>query len=88
LDQVQGLDFGKLFSNNLGMDTQQSKRGGKREGAGRKPKTEAERLSEVFSLKLTIEEKRLLDETEARGWARKLLVSSAKRRLGSKSGAK
>lgn len=54
--------------------------GGKRPGAGRKPKPPAERRDQVFSVKLTLDEKRLLDETDARTWARDLLVKSARKR--------
>lgn len=54
--------------------------GGKRPGAGRKPKPTAERRDQVFSIKLTLEEKRLLDETDARLWARDVLVKSARKR--------
>jgi hypothetical protein len=56
--------------------------GGKREGAGRKPKPPDERRDQVFSIKLTLDEKRLLDETDARGWARETLIKTAKRRTG------
>ena len=56
--------------------------GGKREGAGRKPKDPAERRDKVFSVKLTSHEKQLLDETDARTWARTVLLKSAKRKLG------
>jgi hypothetical protein len=34
----------------------------------------------VFSIKLTLDEKRLLEETDARDWARDTLVRTAKRR--------
>lgn len=54
--------------------------GGKRAGAGRKPKPPDERRSEVFSVKLTLEEKQLLDDADARTWARDVLVQSAKKR--------
>jgi hypothetical protein len=54
--------------------------GGKREGAGRKPKPPEERRDQVFSIKLTLDEKRLLEETEARDWARDTLIRTAKRR--------
>jgi hypothetical protein len=54
--------------------------GGKREGAGRKPKPRDERRDQVFSIKLTLEEKRLLEETNAREWARDALIRTAKRR--------
>jgi hypothetical protein len=57
-----------------------SPHGGKREGAGRKPKPPDERRDQVFSIKLTLDEKRLLEETDARDWARDTLVRTAKRR--------
>lgn len=58
----------------------QHQHGGKRPGAGRKPLPAAERRDQVFSIKLTREEKRLLDETEARTWAREVLVKAARKR--------
>ncbi len=54
--------------------------GGKRVGAGRKPKPPDERRDQVFSVKLTLDEKRLLEETNAREWARDTLIRTAKRR--------
>jgi hypothetical protein len=54
--------------------------GGKRQGAGRKPKPPDERRDQVFSLKLTLDEKQLLDRTDARDWARDTLIRTAKRR--------
>ena len=39
-----------------------------------------ERRDQVFSVKLTLDEKRLLEETEARDWARDTLIRTAKRR--------
>jgi hypothetical protein len=54
--------------------------GGKRPGAGRKPKPPDERRDQVFSVKLTLAEKQLLDETDARTWARDVLVKSASKR--------
>lgn len=54
--------------------------GGKREGAGRKPAVEGEPRDQVFSVRLTAAEKKLLDATNAREWAREVLVKSAKRR--------
>jgi hypothetical protein len=58
----------------------QSTHGGAREGAGRKAKPPDERRDQVFSIKLTLDEKRLLDETEAGKWARDTLIRTAKRR--------
>jgi len=57
-----------------------AQRGGKREGAGRKPLPPDERRDQVFSIKLTLDEKRLLEERDARSWARDVLLQSAKRR--------
>ena len=57
-----------------------SKRGGKRAGAGRKPKPPEDRRDRVFSIKLTADEKRLLDDTDARSWARGALLRSARQR--------
>lgn len=55
-------------------------RGGKRPGAGRKPKPPEQRRDCVFSIKLTRGEKELLDATDARSWARDALIRAAKRR--------
>ncbi len=59
---------------------QTSTHGGKRDGAGRKPKPADERRDQVFSIKLTLDEKRLLEEADARKWARDTLIRTAKRR--------
>jgi hypothetical protein len=56
------------------------KHGGPRAGAGRKPLPAAERRDQVFSVKLTVAEKRLLDDTGARDWARDVLLRSAGKR--------
>jgi hypothetical protein len=64
------------------MEKVPSKRGGKRPGAGRKPKPPDERRDQVFSVKLTRDEKRLLEETHARAWARDVLLKSARKRGG------
>jgi hypothetical protein len=61
------------------MKEQPPQHGGKREGAGRKPKPPEERRDQVFSVKLTAEEKRLLEDTDARTWARDVLVKSARK---------
>jgi len=58
----------------------QPQHGGKRPGAGRKPLPDAERRDHVFSIKLTLDEKRLLDETNAREWARETLVKTARKK--------
>lgn len=55
-------------------------RGGKRPGAGRKPKPPDERRDQIFSVRLTDDEMQLLSETNAREWARETLVKAAKRR--------
>lgn len=62
------------------MKTPEPSHGGKRPGAGRKPKPPDERRDQVFSVKLTADEKRLLEETEARVWAREVLIRSARKR--------
>lgn len=54
--------------------------GGKRPGAGRKPLPASERRDQIFAVKLTAEEKSLLDATEARKWARDVLLRSARKR--------
>ncbi len=56
--------------------------GGKRPGAGRKPKPPEDRRDQVFSLKLTPDEKQLLEATDARSWARETLIKAAKRKAG------
>jgi hypothetical protein len=58
-----------------------SQHGGKRPGAGRKPVADDERRDKIFAVKLTSNEKRLLDEAEAGKWARSVLLSNAKRRV-------
>lgn len=63
------------------MATEPRKHGGKRLGAGRKPKPTAERRDQVFSIKLTLEEKHLLEEADARSWARDVILKAAKRRV-------
>jgi len=55
--------------------------GGKRTGAGRPPKPDSERRDQVFSVKLTADEKQLLDNAEARAWAREVLLKAAKQKL-------
>jgi hypothetical protein len=75
-----GLDFWKLFSNNQGMAKPPSKHGGLRPGAGRKPKPPSERRDQVFSVKLTRDEKQLLEATDAKLWARDVLLKSARKR--------
>lgn len=56
-------------------------RGGKRPGAGRPAKPAAERRDQVFSIKFTVDEKRLIEQADARSWARDVLLKAAKRRL-------
>jgi hypothetical protein len=72
-----GLDFRKPFSNNMCM-AKQAQHGGKRPGSGRKPLPDTARRDQVFSIKLTLDEKRLLDEAKARSWARDMLVNAAR----------
>lgn len=57
-----------------------SQHGGKRPGAGRPPAVPGSRRDQVFSIKLTADEKQLLDETEARTWARELLLKAARKK--------
>lgn len=59
----------------------QSQHGGKRPGSGRPPKPDDEKLDQVFSIRVTADDKRLLDETVAREWARDVLLKAAKRRI-------
>ena len=51
---------------------------GKRHGAGRTAKPEGERRDQVFSIKLTADEKWLLEGSNAREWARDTLLKVAK----------
>lgn len=62
------------------MAKKQTNRGGAREGAGRKSLPPDERRDQVFSVKLTLAEKHLLEATDARQWARDVLVKSARKR--------
>lgn len=55
--------------------------GGKRQGAGRKPAVEGEKRDKVFSVRITADEKALLEATDAKTWARDVLLTSAKRRV-------
>ncbi len=55
--------------------------GGARPGAGRPPVPDAERLSAVYTIRLTAADAELLKQSEARSWARDTLVRAAKRRL-------
>jgi hypothetical protein len=80
--QWVGLDFWKLLSNNVSMAKQPSQHGGKRPGAGRPAKPDGERRDQVFSIKLTPDEKRLLENSNAREWARETLLKAAKRKTG------
>lgn len=54
--------------------------GGAREGAGRPPKPPEERRSQVFSFRVTDEEKALLDATDAQSWAREAIVKAARKK--------
>lgn len=62
------------------MAKQTTQHGGKRPGAGRKPKPPGTQRDQVFSIKLTADEKKLLDETDARTWARDLVLKAAGKR--------
>ena len=57
-----------------------SSHGGKREGAGRKPAIEGQPRDQVFAIRLTVAEKELLEATDAKTWAREVLLKSAKKR--------
>lgn len=59
------------------MPKQPPKHGGKRPGAGRPPKAAGTQRDQVFSIKLTVAEKQLLDASDARTWARDLLLKTA-----------
>ncbi len=59
----------------------QTAHGGKTRGCGVKPKSPEERRDQVFSIKLTLEEKQLLEKTDARDWGRDTLIRTAKRRV-------
>lgn len=52
--------------------------GGRREGAGRKPKKNAR--TSVFSLAVSADDKQLLDDTDARSWAPAMIIRAAKRK--------
>jgi hypothetical protein len=54
--------------------------GGKRDGAGRPALPASERRDQLFAIRVTQAEKRLLDATEAREWAREALVKAAEKR--------
>lgn len=62
------------------MENKPTKHGGKRPGAGRPAKDPETRRDQVFSIKLTADEKQLLESTEARNWARDALLRVAKRK--------
>jgi hypothetical protein len=62
------------------MKKQLPQHGGKRPGAGRPAKPAESRRDQVFSIKLTTEEKQLLDESDARTWARDLLLKAARKK--------
>lgn len=68
------------------MEKSESTHGGKRPGAGRKPVAPEERRDQVYSIKLTVCEKELLESTDARKWAREVLLRTAKRRSASGGG--
>ena len=58
----------------------QPKHGGSRPGAGDKPKPPDERRDQVFLFRVTADEKRLLDDTDARTWGGDVLLKSARKR--------
>jgi hypothetical protein len=53
------------------------KHGGKRPGAGRPPNPPGTQRDQVFSVKLTVDEKRTLEDSDARTWARDVLLKAA-----------
>jgi hypothetical protein len=57
------------------------KHGGKRPGAGRPAKPPGTQRDQVFSIKLTADEKHMLDDSDARTWARELLLKAAGKAL-------
>lgn len=59
------------------MAKQTPRHGGKRPGAGRPPSPPGSKRDQVFSIKLTADEKRLLEESDARKWAREVLLKAA-----------
>jgi hypothetical protein len=63
------------------MAKRKAQHGGYRPNSGRKPKPPDERRDQVFSIKVTMDEKRLLEQSDARSWARDELLKSARRRL-------
>jgi hypothetical protein len=78
--QQIGVDFRKLFSNNGGM-AKESQHGGKRPGAGRRPLSAEERRDQIFAVKITKAEKRLLDESDAKTWVRPIIFAAAQKKL-------
>ncbi len=62
----------------------ESQHGGKRPGAGRPPVPAAERRDQIFAIKITKAEKRLLDATDAKAWVRPILFAEAERVIASK----
>jgi hypothetical protein len=62
------------------MPKQPPQHGGKRPGAGRPSKPPDERRDQVFSIKLTSNEKQLLADTDASQWAREVLLRAAQRK--------
>jgi hypothetical protein len=63
------------------MQAKNNGHGGKREGAGRPAVAEKDKLSKVFSLRVTPAVKRLLDKSGAKGWATEKLVLEARKIL-------
>jgi hypothetical protein len=58
----------------------ESQHGGKRPGAGRPSIPADERRDQSFGIKITASEKRLLDQTDAKAWARSLILAAAKKK--------
>lgn len=60
------------------MAEKETKRGGKRPGAGRPKKADAK--TSVFSVAVTADELELLRSADARSWSRELLLRAARRK--------
>jgi hypothetical protein len=63
----------------------ESQHGGKRPGAGRPAIPAGERRDQSFGIKITAAEKRLLDQTDAKTWARALILAAAQKKKPKKS---
>lgn len=57
-----------------------SNHGGKRSGAGRPPKVDGLRLTKTFGVRVTDDEKELLEQLNAKEWARVVLLEAARKK--------